>query len=505
MFEDGNFVSSSTSRSTGAVGVLGQAGAKSGNSGGGASGSNNNAPNSGLFGNLSSGSSGRYVAPAVRERQNSGGNTLEDAGDSDTWHERRMRNAAPKATPDSDSGMLDGDGDRHDAEGRASDIAPPGLARKTRPPPLQDPSRASWMYCDTEGNIRGPFSAQDMSKWFASKMLPEGLQLKREADQEFVTLADVMNASKAHREQPFDVPLPPHLLDMLSGASAGHAGLVPTLMPSSGPLSAGQWTNPPPLHPNHGLAPAPQQQQQQQQPRPGAGSTLLSHLAQGQQGHSVAHEPLGYGEPASPGWGNPGGDFSSMPPPPLTPQHGGHMDPAFLASPNRPPHHMVMPPSPHAVPSSPAQGPHPGMHLHQMPPHMSPGRPGPPMMGPGEPGGSASLHELHMQQMMLRQQRDEIFKHASMFQRRMKELFGHLHQCNQAMKVGANGGGAPVRGGSDVFIISRGILSSFPSLPYRLLYIFFFSAHPSPPISIPFRMHLLNTSASSWSGTAQAS
>ncbi|TPP62887.1 GYF domain containing protein [Fasciola gigantica] len=55
------------------------------------------------------------------------------------------------------------------------------------------PSAFKWYYVDSVGKIQGPFGNLQMSGWMAAGFLPLGIELRRDCDECFLTLADHMN------------------------------------------------------------------------------------------------------------------------------------------------------------------------------------------------------------------------------------------------------------------------------------------------------------------------
>ncbi|CAL8091606.1 unnamed protein product [Calicophoron daubneyi] len=54
-------------------------------------------------------------------------------------------------------------------------------------------SSTRWYYIDSMGQTRGPFANQQMSNWLAGGFLPLGIEIRRDCDECFLTLADHMN------------------------------------------------------------------------------------------------------------------------------------------------------------------------------------------------------------------------------------------------------------------------------------------------------------------------
>jgi len=61
---------------------------------------------------------------------------------------------------------------------------------KSRPRPGGAPAQSQWQYCDTKGQLQGPFSSAQMAQWYEHRMLPKTLQLRRTTDTHFATVAD---------------------------------------------------------------------------------------------------------------------------------------------------------------------------------------------------------------------------------------------------------------------------------------------------------------------------
>lgn len=74
---------------------------------------------------------------------------------------------------------------------------PPLLPFRSRPRPCAvqpSPSSAKcqchWQYCDTRGQLQGPFTSPQMAQWYEHGMLPKSLQLRRTTDTAFATMSD---------------------------------------------------------------------------------------------------------------------------------------------------------------------------------------------------------------------------------------------------------------------------------------------------------------------------
>merc|ERR1740117_2362669 len=68
--------------------------------------------------------------------------------------------------------------------------APKPVAAPAPAPTPQAVCACSWLYCDTKGNVQGPFLSNQMSLWFEHKMLPKDLKLRRTTDGNFATIIE---------------------------------------------------------------------------------------------------------------------------------------------------------------------------------------------------------------------------------------------------------------------------------------------------------------------------
>eukprot|EP00051_Salpingoeca_urceolata_P006387 m.84467 g.84467 ORF g.84467 m.84467 type:complete len:1310 (-) comp14807_c0_seq1:195-4124(-) len=72
-----------------------------------------------------------------------------------------------------------------------------------------DPAQYEWLYQDASGQMRGPFSAGQMTAWLASGFFETDLAVKRPCDPAFVSLSSIMAKSPQHHRAPFSTPLDP--------------------------------------------------------------------------------------------------------------------------------------------------------------------------------------------------------------------------------------------------------------------------------------------------------
>lgn len=61
-------------------------------------------------------------------------------------------------------------------------------------PPSQPPSQCQWQYCDTKGQLQGPFPSSQMALWHEHGMLPKGLRLRRTTEPAFATIPEYFPA-----------------------------------------------------------------------------------------------------------------------------------------------------------------------------------------------------------------------------------------------------------------------------------------------------------------------
>ena len=69
------------------------------------------------------------------------------------------------------------------------------------------PAKAMWFYKDYEGRIQGPFNASDMQEWYAQSYLKNDLLVRREEEEEYRTLGEVI-AEIGNSNEPFLVAPP---------------------------------------------------------------------------------------------------------------------------------------------------------------------------------------------------------------------------------------------------------------------------------------------------------
>jgi len=69
---------------------------------------------------------------------------------------------------------------------------PPLLPFRTQPwkQPVVARCAAHWQYCDTRGQLQGPFTSAQMALWSEHGMLPKSLMLRRTTDTSFATISD---------------------------------------------------------------------------------------------------------------------------------------------------------------------------------------------------------------------------------------------------------------------------------------------------------------------------
>mmetsp|Transcript_87330 Transcript_87330/g.271313 ORF Transcript_87330/g.271313 Transcript_87330/m.271313 type:complete len:490 (+) Transcript_87330:61-1530(+) len=104
---------------------------------------------------------------------------------------------------------------------------PPLLPFRSRPRPQPAPVAAKcschWQYCDTRGQLQGPFTSAQMSLWYEHCMLPKSLQLRRTTDMGFATIADYFPKPLVPFQSPPAMPLVPSNKAQELGAAAAAA------------------------------------------------------------------------------------------------------------------------------------------------------------------------------------------------------------------------------------------------------------------------------------------
>lgn len=69
----------------------------------------------------------------------------------------------------------------------------PGVPSATLPPPnLAPPAQDKWYYQDPQGDMQGPFSAAEMAEWFNAAYFNYSLLVKRQCDDSFYRLGDLV-------------------------------------------------------------------------------------------------------------------------------------------------------------------------------------------------------------------------------------------------------------------------------------------------------------------------
>jgi len=71
-------------------------------------------------------------------------------------------------------------------------VTPAKPAPPSQPPPQppQQASQCQWQYCDTKGQLQGPFPSSQMALWHEHGMLPKGLRLRRTTETAFSTIPE---------------------------------------------------------------------------------------------------------------------------------------------------------------------------------------------------------------------------------------------------------------------------------------------------------------------------
>lgn len=127
--------------------------------------------------------------------------------------------------------------------------APPFRSRP-RPAPPAPPQKcnAHWQYCDTKGQLQGPFTSAQMCLWYENSMLPKSLQLRRTTDSHFATITDYFPKPFLPFQSPpmtpmMAMPKEPPATSGLRGGPGGGYGLEPDHLAKGGqPVSLGSGT-----------------------------------------------------------------------------------------------------------------------------------------------------------------------------------------------------------------------------------------------------------------------
>eukprot|EP00425_Heterocapsa_triquetra_P001406 CAMPEP_0195063710 /NCGR_PEP_ID=MMETSP0448-20130528/10013_1 /TAXON_ID=66468 /ORGANISM="Heterocapsa triquestra, Strain CCMP 448" /LENGTH=338 /DNA_ID=CAMNT_0040094643 /DNA_START=62 /DNA_END=1075 /DNA_ORIENTATION=+ len=77
------------------------------------------------------------------------------------------------------------------------------------PPPAPQKCNAMWQYCDTKGQLQGPFTSAQMALWYDNSMLPKTLQLRRTTDTHFATITSYFPKSLVPFQSPPVTPSMP--------------------------------------------------------------------------------------------------------------------------------------------------------------------------------------------------------------------------------------------------------------------------------------------------------
>lgn len=97
---------------------------------------------------------------------------------------------------------------------------------KSRPRPAMLQASAAkcqchWQYCDTKGQLQGPFTSAQMAQWFEHGMLPKSLQLRRTTDTHFSTISEYFPRPLVPFQSPPMTPVMPSAKESSVGALGG--------------------------------------------------------------------------------------------------------------------------------------------------------------------------------------------------------------------------------------------------------------------------------------------